>query len=115
MMLVCWPCVPMSSAGWAVACCSRGWPCICGVTLDSPTHLVVRGPYRYVRNPIYLAGVPIFLGIYLLYSRWHIADPGAAAAPHRGSGSLQPWMDDLLIRDCGLSLRKPHGASPTFS
>jgi len=25
-------------------------------------HLVIRGPYRYVRNPIYLAGVSIILG-----------------------------------------------------
>jgi protein-S-isoprenylcysteine O-methyltransferase Ste14 len=46
----------------------------------SPGSLAARGPYRYVRNPIYLAGAPIFLGIYLLYGQWRAADLVAAPA-----------------------------------
>jgi protein-S-isoprenylcysteine O-methyltransferase Ste14 len=33
---------------------------------DPPRHLVVRGPYRYVRNPMYLAVTMIILGEALL-------------------------------------------------
>lgn len=40
----------------------------------APTALVVMGPYQYVRNPIYLAGIPLLLGTYLLYSKWSSAD-----------------------------------------
>lgn len=40
--------------------------------------LVVKGPYQYVRNPIYLAGIPLLLGTYLLYSKWKSADLVAA-------------------------------------
>jgi protein-S-isoprenylcysteine O-methyltransferase Ste14 len=36
--------------------------------------LVDGGPFRFVRNPIYLAGMPILLGISLLYGRWHASD-----------------------------------------
>jgi protein-S-isoprenylcysteine O-methyltransferase Ste14 len=33
-------------------------------------HLVVEGPYRYVRNPMYLAVVAIILGQALLFGSW---------------------------------------------
>jgi protein-S-isoprenylcysteine O-methyltransferase Ste14 len=38
--------------------------------LTGPTGLAAQGPFRYVRNPIYLAGAPILLGIYFLYGDW---------------------------------------------
>ena len=37
---------------------------------------VVDGPFRYVRNPIYLAGIALLLGVGLLYSPWRAADLG---------------------------------------
>lgn len=40
---------------------------------DAPD-LVTGGPFRFVRNPIYVAGLPILLGIDLLYSQWRAAD-----------------------------------------
>jgi protein-S-isoprenylcysteine O-methyltransferase Ste14 len=46
----------------------------------APTALIIEGPYRYVRNPIYLSGVPLLLGTYLLHPRFHLADPLAAIA-----------------------------------
>jgi protein-S-isoprenylcysteine O-methyltransferase Ste14 len=46
--------------------------------LDAVTSLAVRGPYRYVRNPIYLAGTLILLGIYFLHFQWRGADLVAA-------------------------------------
>lgn len=42
--------------------------------------LAVTGPYRFGRNPIYLAGITLLSGIGLLYGPWHVADlamPGA--------------------------------------
>jgi protein-S-isoprenylcysteine O-methyltransferase Ste14 len=45
---------------------------------SAPTQLVVVGPYQCVRNPIYLAGVPLLLGTYLLYAPWSRVDAVAA-------------------------------------
>ena len=36
--------------------------------------LAVTGPYRLVRNPIYLAGITLLAGIGLLYGPWRVAD-----------------------------------------
>ena len=35
---------------------------------------VTDGPFRYVRNPIYLAGITLVLGVGLLYSTWRAVD-----------------------------------------
>jgi protein-S-isoprenylcysteine O-methyltransferase Ste14 len=37
---------------------------------------VTDGPFRYVRHPIYLAGVTLLLGVGLLYSPWRAIDVG---------------------------------------
>ena len=36
--------------------------------------LVTDGPFRYVRNPIYLAGITVLLGVGLLYPTWEAKD-----------------------------------------
>ena len=38
--------------------------------------LVTDGPFRYVRNPIYLAGITLLLGVGLLYPPWRAVDVG---------------------------------------
>jgi protein-S-isoprenylcysteine O-methyltransferase Ste14 len=43
---------------WDFAVIGRGTP----APIDPPTQLVVRGPYRYVRNPMYVGVVLILLG-----------------------------------------------------
>jgi len=40
----------------------------------SAAALAVVGPYRFVRNPIYLAGISLFWGVGLLYAPWRVAD-----------------------------------------
>lgn len=35
---------------------------------------VMDGPFRYVRHPIYLAGITLLLGVGLLYSTWRVKD-----------------------------------------
>ena len=37
---------------------------------------VTDGPFRYVRNPIYLAGITLLLGVGLLYAPWRTVDWG---------------------------------------
>lgn len=42
-------------------------------SLGAPEELLTRGPYRYVRNPVYLAIGTIVVGITLLYEAWHLS------------------------------------------
>jgi protein-S-isoprenylcysteine O-methyltransferase Ste14 len=52
--------------GWSVwnfAVRGRGTP----LPLDAPQRLVIQGPYRYTRNPMYLALFSALLGWLLLY------------------------------------------------
>jgi protein-S-isoprenylcysteine O-methyltransferase Ste14 len=41
---------------------------------QGPETLVTDGPFRFIRNPIYLAGVTLLLGVGLLYSTWPVVD-----------------------------------------
>jgi protein-S-isoprenylcysteine O-methyltransferase Ste14 len=40
------------------------------------TTLVTGGPFRYIRNPIYLAGITLLLGVGLLYAPWGAVEMG---------------------------------------
>jgi len=44
--------------------------------VGTPNQLIVEGPYRYVRNPVYLAMVIIIVGLSLLYQAWQVSDIG---------------------------------------
>ena len=66
-----WLAIPLWAAGilgllwcaWAFTVRGHGTPS----PTDPPKELVVSGLYRYVRNPIYLAVIAVFLG----YALWH--------------------------------------------
>jgi protein-S-isoprenylcysteine O-methyltransferase Ste14 len=51
---------------WDFTFKGRGTP----VPLDPPKELVITGPYRYVRNPIYMGVMLIFLGHFLWFGYW---------------------------------------------
>jgi protein-S-isoprenylcysteine O-methyltransferase Ste14 len=51
---------------WAFTFKGRGTP----VPIDPPKELVLTGPYRYVRNPIYMGVLAIFLGHFLWFGYW---------------------------------------------
>src|SRR5512138_291301 len=51
---------------WAFTFKGRGTP----DPTDPPKELVVTGPYRYVRNPIYVGVVFIFLGHFFWFGHW---------------------------------------------
>ena len=44
----------------------RGTP----LPFDAPRYLVVRGPYRFVRNPMAIAGLSQAIGVGILYGSW---------------------------------------------
>ena len=56
---------------WSTATLARGERL--GTAASTP---VTDGPFRYVRNPIYLAGITLLLGVGLLYSPWRAMDVG---------------------------------------
>ena len=56
---------------WSTATLARGERR--GTAASTP---VTDGPFRYVRNPIYLAGISLLLGVGLLYSPWRAMDVG---------------------------------------
>lgn len=51
---------------WDFTMKGRGTP----LPVDPPKELVVTGPYRYVRNPIYVGAASIFLGHFLWFGYW---------------------------------------------
>jgi protein-S-isoprenylcysteine O-methyltransferase Ste14 len=79
-----WEAVPVVAAGvalylwcvWNFAAVGRGTP----GPWDAPSRLVATGPYRWVRNPIYLAALLIVLGeAWLFLSPPLLAYAGAVA------------------------------------
>jgi protein-S-isoprenylcysteine O-methyltransferase Ste14 len=51
---------------WEFLVRGRGTP----APIDPPKELVVTGLYRYVRNPIYVGALSIFLGHFLWFGYW---------------------------------------------
>ena len=78
--------VRTDALGWlAGVICTRRLrsPCVETATLargerrgTAASTPVTDGPFRYVRNPIYLAGITLLLGVGLLYSPWRAMDVG---------------------------------------
>jgi protein-S-isoprenylcysteine O-methyltransferase Ste14 len=57
---------------WSVGWLARGAP----ITQHAPAALLTQGPYRYVRNPLYLSVALVLVGISTLYRPWtatHVA------------------------------------------
>jgi protein-S-isoprenylcysteine O-methyltransferase Ste14 len=50
----------------AFALVGKGTP----APFDPPQRLVVRGPYRFVRNPIYIGAIIAMIGAALFYGSW---------------------------------------------
>src|SRR5262249_12531623 len=96
-----WEAVPVIAAGaalyawcvWNFAAVGDGTPGL----WDAPRRVVVTGPYRWVRNPIYLAALLVVLGEAWLFSRMRsLVSAGAMAssppfsAPAKGRGGPPP-------------------------
>ena len=53
---------------WNFAVSGRGTPAL----IDAPKQLVVQGPYRYVRNPMYIGLLLLITGWVIFFSSWRI-------------------------------------------
>ena len=80
-----WEALPVIVAGtalyawcaWSFAAVGRGTP----GPWDAPSRVVAVGPYRWVRNPIYIAALLVVLGeAWMFRSPWLLAYAGAMAA-----------------------------------
>jgi protein-S-isoprenylcysteine O-methyltransferase Ste14 len=79
-----WEAVPVIVAGtalyvwcaWNFAVVGRGTP----GPWDAPSRFVATGPYRWVRNPIYIAAVLIVLGEAWLFTSWPLLAYAGAMA-----------------------------------
>jgi protein-S-isoprenylcysteine O-methyltransferase Ste14 len=54
---------------WHFATYGRGTP----APIDAPKKLVVRGLYKYVRNPMYVGVITAIIGWVILYHSWRLA------------------------------------------
>lgn len=61
---------------WDFATAGRGTP----APIDPPTRLVVRGPYRYVRNPMYIGVLTVIAGWAALFRSAALLGYAAAVA-----------------------------------
>jgi protein-S-isoprenylcysteine O-methyltransferase Ste14 len=61
-------------AGLALHCWSTVVLAGYGPAAGQAATLAVTGPYQFVRNPIYLAGIILFTGGGLLYGPWHVVN-----------------------------------------
>ena len=59
-------CLIILTCFWDFVAKGRGTP----VPTDPPKELVVTGFYRYMRNPIYVGALLIFLGYFLCFGTW---------------------------------------------
>jgi protein-S-isoprenylcysteine O-methyltransferase Ste14 len=50
--------------------------------IEAPAQLLARGPYAYVRNPLYLSAGAVFAGVTTMYGLWQRQD--AIAVPILG-------------------------------
>jgi protein-S-isoprenylcysteine O-methyltransferase Ste14 len=70
----------------------RGTP----APFDPPRRLVVRGPYRYVRNPMYIGAVLVLLGAALVYESLALA--GYALAFLLVLHAFVLWYEEPTLR-----------------
>ena len=61
--------VGLALHAWSTSALARGERL--GAAATAP---VTDGPFRYVRNPIYLAGITMLLGVTVLFAPWRAAD-----------------------------------------
>ncbi len=97
---------------WALghhyASASRGWE-----MSPTPGYLIVRGPYRYTRNPMYFGGAAIWFGWAIFYGSASIVAVFLVFVAGLNFG-LIPWEERSLERAFGDSYRQYRDAVPRW-
>jgi protein-S-isoprenylcysteine O-methyltransferase Ste14 len=78
---------------WSSATLARGERQ--GSAVSTP---VTDGPFRYVRNPIYLAGINLLLGVGLLYFPWRAVDLGLPLLLFVYFHAAVVWVEEPELR-----------------
>lgn len=84
---------------WSSATLARGERL--GAEAGTP---VTDGPFRFARNPIYLAGITLLLGVGLLYAPWRAVDVGLPLV-------LLLYFHGAVVRVEEPELRRRYGSS----
>jgi protein-S-isoprenylcysteine O-methyltransferase Ste14 len=67
-------------------------------SLGAPEALLTRGPYGYVRNPVYLGMGVIIVGLLLLYQAWHFAGVAKTALLFTAAHLAVVFLEEPGIR-----------------
>ena len=67
-------------------------------SLGAPEVLITRGPYRYVRNPVYLAIGMIMVGIAVLYRAWQLSAVVKTALLFTGAHIAVVFLEEPATR-----------------
>ena len=62
--------IGIACAMWSAAALAGAVP----DTVNAPTRLLTRGPFAYVRNPLYLSAGAVFVGLTTMYGLWQPRD-----------------------------------------
>jgi protein-S-isoprenylcysteine O-methyltransferase Ste14 len=63
-------CTGIASYMWSAAALAGGVP----NAVNAPARLMTRGPFAYVRNPLYLSAAAVVVGLTTMYGLWHRED-----------------------------------------
>ncbi len=77
---------------WAFTFKGHGTP----LPADPPKELVTTGPYRYVRNPIYVGAASIILGYFLWFGYWALLTYPALA--FIGAHLFVVWYEEPTLK-----------------
>ncbi len=79
----------------------------------TPGYLVIRGPYRYTRNPMYFGGAAILLGWSVFYGSAIVA-AGFLMLIVATNFAVVPWEERLLEKVFGERYRRYRDAVPRW-
>jgi protein-S-isoprenylcysteine O-methyltransferase Ste14 len=80
------------TSGIVMAVAGAGTP----LPLDCPSRLVIAGPYRYIRNPMVVAGLAQGLGVGLFLGSWPVIGYALCGAPVWNL-LVRPWEERDLV------------------
>jgi protein-S-isoprenylcysteine O-methyltransferase Ste14 len=96
-------CVAFALLGWAQSVLGRNWSIRVQVLKEH--ELVVTGPYRWVRHPMYSAGLLTNLSVLLLSANWLVGGSWLAMHVWQFAGRI-PLEEDLMVQQIGDAYRE---------
>ncbi len=95
-------CVAFALLGWAQSALGRNWSIRVQVLQEH--ELVVTGPYRWVRHPMYTAGLLTNVAVLLCSANWLVGGSWLAMHAWQFVGRI-PLEEDLMVQQFGDAYR----------